>query len=713
MLSIQPKLYTYDNRELSWLKFNKRVLEEAVDENVPLLEGLRFEAIFSSNLDEFFMVRVGSLVNASLTDDGDRDSKTGMRPGEQINEICNSVKNLCILKDKYVSDTFADLSNHGIVRYTFDMLSAKQEEYVKRYFQDKIEPQLKVHILKNNLPFPFFENKKLYLVCSLYKNGEPAIGIASFSDSLDRVLRLESESDSFEYILIEDILLGLASECFNDYGVDERTIARVTRSADVNVDEDFYDQENPRTAMQMLLLSRNMLSIVRLQLSNKVSQLFLDKLAEQFSLEKRQIFFETAPLDLSFVTFICKENKQHSELFYPPLSPRRPSFDDQAKSIYQIVTQGDVLLCYPYESFEPFIRMLREAAEDENVISIKITLYRTANNSEVIKALCNAAKNGKRVTACVELRARFDEQHNLIVTEQLEKAGCTVIHGIKGYKVHSKICLITRKFESEESNITQIGTGNYNESTAKAYTDFSLITADDEIANDAKAVFKALENSQLPQQMHTLMVSPNSMRQGILAKLDEQINISKQGGSGYFGGKMNGLTDKALIDKIIEASIAGVKIELIVRGACCLKAGVPQITDNVKIISIVGRFLEHARIYIFGVGNDCKVYISSADLMTRNTCRRVEAAAPIKDPKIKQRIIDYFNIQMSDTLNAREQKSNGEYIRVSPKVKINSQQQLFESAYEHEPKLDETNQEKTKKKGFFARLFNLLKRKNK
>lgn len=706
----------YDNRELSWLKFNMRVLEEAQDTAVPLLERLLFASIFCSNLDEFFMVRVGSLYDAMLTDDSERDGKTNMKPSEQLSAIYKRVNSLCSELHKTVSRIDKDLEDLGIQRCSFKDLTKKEAEYVTAYYNYEIKPFLSPLVIDKRHPFPFLVNKAIYVVAKLSSKNSVKLGVVATATKNPRVLFLPQteKNGKIKYMLHEEIILHFASDVFKGFKIEEKSVMRVTRNADINTEEAGYDWElDYRSLMEELIKKRKRLCPVRLELSRELSDLTLGELSARLEISKKQVFLQKAPLDMSYVFSIFDKLSNRPELFFPKRIPQDAYGIDPKESMMAQIEKRDLFLSYPYESIKPFIRLLEEAANDDSVVSIKITLYRVAKNSKVIEALIKAAENGKQVTALVELRARFDEENNIGWSKQLEDAGCQILYGPENLKVHSKLLLITRKIKNEVRYIVQVGTGNYNEKTAALYTDFCLMTANEEIAQDASDVFNALCTGELVKDSKHLLVAPLCMQNRLVAMMDEQIEIAKNGGEGYVGAKMNSLTDKVLIDKLVECSQAGVKVDLVIRGISCLVAGVEGVTDNIRIISIVGRYLEHSRVYIFGKDYD-KVYISSADFMTRNTVRRIEVACPVYDENIKRRITDYFAVQLEDNVKARQQNSEGKYIKkpVGGKDSLNAQEYFISQAYDASNRYhEEKENEKPKKKGFFARLFSIFKKK--
>ncbi len=677
----------FDNRELSWLKFNERVLEEAQDENVPLLERLMFESIFSSNLDEFFMVRVGSLYDASLDDDTQKDNKTKMRPSEQLSAIFSRVRELGAVRDKSFETLLKELDLKGIHHKSVKNLSRIEAEFVESYYAYEIKPFINANIIDKRHPFPFLVNKYIYVITRLSAKGSKSLGIISCTDKFKRVVFLPSEEgNDISFVLVEDIISHYAQEIFENYKIDEKALMRITRNADIDVDESYDSELDFRQNVSVAISKRKRLCPVRLQFSKEVSDALTEALCERLELAKKQIFVQKAPLDMSYVGDVFEKAADKKGLFFDKFEPQRSPMIDQLKPMIEQIDHRDLFLSYPYESIDPFIRLLGEAADDSSVVSIKMTLYRVAKNSKVVRALCKASENGKEVVVLVELRARFDEENNIGWSKALEDSGCHVIYGPPKMKVHSKLCLITRNVNGEAKYTVQIGTGNYNEKTARLYTDFCLMTANADIAADAADVFRALCIGELVEDAKTLLVAPKCLQNKVLEFMDNEIALAKAGGDGYVGAKLNSLTDKVIIDKLIECSQAGVKVELVIRGISCLIAGVEGVTDNIHIRSIVGRFLEHSRIYIFGAGVRKQVYISSADYMTRNTTRRVEVGVPILDEQIKKRVLEYFDIQLHDNVKARVMGSDGIYTRaVDSGAKCCAQEKFTAMAYDAAP----------------------------
>lgn len=706
----------YDNRELSWLKFNERVLEEANDKATPIGERLLFSSIFSSNLDEFFMVRVGSLHDKMLIDDNDRDGKTLMRPSEQIDAVLSRVKSLSELQDKSFEKICSSLENYGIKKINPDKVSKDDKEFIDRFFKHEVSPFLSPLVVDSRQPFPFLNGKSVYATASLKSKSGTLLGIVSTSGVFKRVIILPpTEKHKVRYMLAEDLIISKIHKLFPDYEVCSKALLRVTRNADIDVNEALYDHElDFRAIMSELIKKRKKLCAVRLQLSTSLDDNSISVLKKKLDIHKSQIFIQSSPLDMSFIGDLIDilRDRKMSELFYEPHSPQKSVMINDDLPVISQIDKKDIFLSYPYESIKPFIRLLKEAATDKNVVSIKITLYRVAKNSQIVDALIDAAENGKEVLVLVELRARFDEENNIGWSKRLEESGVKVIYGPEELKVHSKLLLITRKSGSSIKYTTQIGTGNYNEKTSALYTDVSLMTANENIAKEAAEVFNCLSTGRLVEESNYLLVSPLTLRQSVIKMMNLEILKAKSGEDAFVGAKLNSLTDKVLIDKLIECSKAGVKVELVIRGICCLIPGISGITDNITVVSIVGRYLEHARFYMFGADeNTRKVYISSADFMTRNTIRRVEVAAPIYDKEIKARIIDMFNTMMSDNIKARVLGNDGIYIKRTPDGEdvINAQEYFYHEAVTKASV--KGNDVPSPKLGFFKKIINLFKRK--
>ena len=670
-----------ENRELSWLKFNKRVLEEATDPDTPLLERLSFSAIYQSNLDEFFMVRVGSVTDKAKENNGKKDKFSGMTPSQQLDAVFTAVRRMQPSAEEALRKTMGELAAYGFEHVSFDKVTKEEQSFLEMYFKRELKPFISGIVVNDALPFPFLKNKEIYAVVQLAAKKGVSIGIIpANTSSSERII--PPSPDGKRFILEEEVILRFANQLFKNYKVIDRALIRVTRSADI-----MASGRGPefRRRMEELVDKRQRLAPVRLEISDVFSRDALDYLCKKLKLKNVRVFTSRIPLDLSYL-YTLQEYDERAELHYVPRSPRKPAALSDTRPVFQQVKSKDILLSYPFESINlSFIRLLQEAANDPKVTSIKITLYRLARSSKVIDALCTAAEQGKDVLVMIELRARFDEENNIEWSKQLQEAGVKVIYGPKEYKAHSKLLLITRKAQGGGYDyVTQIGTGNYNEKTATLYTDLMLLTADRDIAADAEAVFASLLSGTFVENTKKLLVSPLALRPQVLAMMDEQIELAENGGNGYIAAKVNSLNDPAIMAKLIEASQAGVKVELIVRGLCCLIAGVQGFTENITVRSIVGRFLEHSRIFIFGKdGREQKIYIGSADYMSRNTIRRVEVAVPVEDEKLKKRIRDMFRIMMRDNVKARIMLSSGEYVRErrSREKPLNSQEYFYEEAY--------------------------------
>ena len=672
----------YMNRELSWLKFNERVLEEAENPEVPLCERMTFVSIYQSNLDEFFRVRVGSLQDQMLISTEIRENKTKMTSAEQIRAIIKEVKKLNQRKDKAYEKLMKKIEDYGITFINHASAKSDEKKFLEKYFMKEIMPLSSPTIVSKRQPFPFLKNGEIYAVVVLEtRNKKERIGIIPCSNNmLARMVELPGGKG--RYMLIEELILHYIGKVFKGYKVKGKSLLKVVRNADIDADAAYDEDLDYREFMEDLMKQRKKLSPVRIDLSREMDETVVDALCRYLDVTPDRVFRSEAPLDVSFVFQVQDLLRRNTELFYEKRVPQKsPEFKD-GQSILQQITQEDKLLSYPYDSIRPFLKMLTEAAEDDSVISIKMTLYRLAKQSKVIEALCEAAENGKEVVVLVELRARFDEENNIRWSRMLEEAGCQIIYGLEHYKVHSKLCLITRRGENGIQYITQIGTGNYNEKTARLYTDLSLMTANEQIGMDAARVFQALAKGEVVEDMEHLLVAPKCLQSKVITKIEEQIQKQKNGETAYIGLKMNSLTDKRIIDKLIDASKAGVKIDMIVRGICCLIPGVEGETENIHVISVVGRFLEHSRIYIFGKGEEAQYYIGSADFMTRNTVKRVEVAAPVYSERLKKRLQDIFDLMLSDNKKARKEDTKGTYSVVECKGQpINSQELLYQEAY--------------------------------
>lgn len=672
----------YENRELSWLKFNERVLEEAEDTSVPLCERMTFLSIFQSNLDEFFMVRVGSLEDQKLLSQKLRENKTNMTAGEQIEAILKRVAELNERKDAIYASIMKEVGEKGVHLTDFKALAKSESKYLEEYFMKEIVPLLSVMIVGRKQPFPFLKGQEIYALAVLgTRNGKKKIGIIPCSSSVfPRLIRIPTKDDT--YMLVEELILHFLPKVYKGYKVLEKSVIRVTRNADIDFNAVYDEDLDYRDKMAQIVKLRKKLAPVRLELSRDINEDMIKQVCEYAEMEEPHVFLNQAPLDLSFLFQIEDILRKDANLVYQRRVPQPSPMLKSNEHIIPQILDHDVLLSYPYESIKPFLQMLQEAVRDPEVISIRMTLYRLARNSKVVEALTEAAENGKQVDVLVELKARFDEANNIEWSRTLEDAGCHVVYGIDDLKVHSKLCLITRKVGDEIQYITQVGTGNYNEKTSRLYTDLSLITADKRIGEEAAKVFQAILLGSVVEDMEHLLVAPKCLQNKVLAMIENEIQIAKEGKPAYIGIKINSLTDKKIIDKLIDASRAGVKIDMVIRGINCLRSGIPGDTDNIHIVSIVGRFLEHSRIYIFGTHDRDKVYIASADFMTRNTLRRVEVAAPLYDETVKNKVRKMFATMLRDNVKAREQQPDGSYQKLSMVGPVlNSQEYFYEEAY--------------------------------
>ena len=677
------------NRELSWLKFNERVLNEAGNPRVPLAERLTFAAIYQSNLDEFYRVRVGTLMDQMESVEEIRENKTNMTSKEQVKEILKATRELDQKKAVIYEQLMGELEPKGIRLINFNKLSAEEGKLLETYFDQTIAPYLSANIVSKQQPFPFLKNKDIYAVALLAtKGGKTRTAIIPCSNNVfKRLIDIPTRKGTF--MLSEELILHFLPKMFKNYEVKEKSLLRITRNADIDT-ETIYDEDlDYRDAMENLIKQRKRMNPVRMELSRELNKKMINSLCKTIQVEKDHVFLSKVPLDMSFVFSIQSylKNTDQENLFYQRRTPRMTVQLDEKNPLIPQIMKKDVLLSYPFESIKPFINLLNEAAKDDTVVSIKMTLYRLAYKSQIVDALVEAAENGKEVVVLVELRARFDEESNIEYSRKLEEAGCRVIYGLNGYKVHSKLCLISRKTDAGISYITQIGTGNYNEKTSTLYTDLSLITANYEIGKEAADVFAALLKGETVENTNLLLVAPKCLQNKVLDMIDEEISYAKEGKEAYIGIKINSLTDKVIIDKLVEASQAGVKIEMIVRGICCLLPEVKGYTENIKVVSIVGRYLEHSRIYRFGAKEREKVYIASADFMTRNTVRRVEVAAPVFDEKLKEHLDWMFKTIMSDNEKGKRLTANGTYVdRELSDVKLNSQEMFYALAYSNAEK---------------------------
>lgn len=679
MVNMKKEMQNYtQNRELSWLKFNQRVLEEAKDSSVPLLERMKFVSIFTSNLDEFFMIRVGSLYDMSLTDNSTIDSRSGMNPKEQLDAIFAAVAPLYKERDKTYSEIKKLLNPYGVCGLSIKELEQQEKKYVKKYFKDQILPILSPQIVDANHPFPHLLNKELYVIASLKQNGTSMIGIVPVPQFVSDILYLPGHD--IRYIRMEKVIMEYLDVVFDKYEVSNKNYICVTRNADVSPDDEALEiNDDFRLLMQETLHKRRRMAVVRMETAEPLDKELEKYFCDKFKITPAQIYRTKMPMKLDYIFSIMDKvpASLKRSLVDEPFTPQPSRYLTDGKVIPQ-VKKKDILLSYPYESMDPFLRMIKEAAYDPTVLTIRITIYRLAKKARLVEYLCAAAENGKEVTVLIELRARFDEQNNIDWSERLEEAGCRVIYGFEGYKVHSKICLITYRNRNNIEYITQVGTGNYNEKTATMYTDVSLITADKGIGEDAAVFFKNMSIGNLNGSYQHIIVSPTSLKPKVLSLMDEEI---KKGTNGRIIMKMNSVTDVDFIQKVSEASNAGVKVDLIVRGICCILPGVKGYTENLRVTSIVGRYLEHPRIFLFGTGADQKIYIGSADMMTRNTEKRVEVACPVYDETIRKQLAHMLKIMLTDNVKARELKSDGKYyMKEKGTSKVNSQEYFMREA---------------------------------
>ena len=683
----RPERYRYtQNRELSWLRFNQRVLEEAADESNPLLERLKFVAIFSSNLDEFFMVRVGSLFDLAAVSPEAVDNKTGMTPIQQLRRIYETVPGLIEQKKRIYAGVRAALTEAGVEDVTYPALRAQEEKHVDRYFKADILPILSPIIIGSHHPVPHLVSKQLYVAARLQdKKGKSAVGILPVPQSLPAYVALP-DSD-LRFIRTEEILLHWAPTLFGAYQVLETCLISVTRNADISFDEEKFEdtEEDFRKQVLKLLKKRGRLAVVRMELNHEISEQFFIRLTKLVQVDGEQCFIDPCPLQMGYVFALAGalSRGKAKRLSHQPYTSRWPEDLEREKDILPQIQRRDRLLFYPFDSVEPFLRLLSEAAERPDVLSIKITIYRLASSSKIAHILCRAAENGKEVLVLMELRARFDEANNVAWSELLEEAGCQVVYGIEGFKCHSKICLITLRDKGKMRYITQIGTGNYNEKTNAMYTDLTLMTADEGIGQDAVRFFRNMLVNDLAGEYQELLVSPYGIKEQLYTLIDQEM---EKGTEGYICIKSNSVTERGIIDKLRAASQAGVQVELIIRGICCLLPGVEGETERIHVTSIVGRFLEHARIYCFGKGADAKMYLSSADLMTRNLKRRVEIACPVHDREMREQLQWVLDCQLRDNGKASFLCPDGTYHRKEHTLSApcNSQEQFMAESF-HRP----------------------------
>lgn len=682
------KLPFFANRELSWLKFNERVIDEADDKSVPLCERLTFVSIFNSNLDEFYMVRVGSLYDQMILAKKSKqefitgfDNKSMMTAEQQLDAVFAETRELLHKKDKIYARLMYEFDSQGVKLISFNDVEYSDAVYLENYFNKSILPILSPQVIGKKNPFPFLKNKEIYAVALLGSKNNDKIGLVPCSNGIfDRLIPIPS--DSRKYMLVEELILHFLPKIFKKYSVKSKSLIRIIRNADIDMDEAFFDEDmDYRDTMEQLIKERRRLCPVKLEYSRVLDDKVISELCKELKLDKKQVFYSESPLEMSFISKIQDDLRGRRELFYERRVPQNSKQLDIKQPIMDQIAKKDVLLSYPYESMHPLIKLLNEAGSDDRVLSIKMTLYRVAKNSQIVEALIEAAENGKEVVVLVELRARFDEENNIEWSRRLEEAGCKIIYGIEHIKVHSKLCLITYKDGEDFKYITHVGTGNFNEKTAKLYTDLALITSDVNIARETADVFNNLGLGDVVEHTEHLLVAPKCLQNKVLELIDDEIKKAQNGEEAYIGIKINSLTDKTIIEKLVEASMSGVKIDMVIRGISCMVAGIEGYTDNITITSIVGRFLEHSRIYIFGKGKTAKIYISSADFMTRNTIRRVEVATPVYDDGIKERILRMFNTMLSDNVKARIMANDGNYYKkdvVDGISRLNSQEYFYD-----------------------------------
>lgn len=682
------KLPFFANRELSWLKFNERVIDEADDKSVPLCEKLTFVSIFNSNLDEFYMVRVGSLYDQMILAKKSKqefitgfDNKSMMTAEQQLDAVFAETRELLHKKDKIYARLMYEFDSQGVKLISFNDVEYSDAVYLENYFNKSILPILSPQVIGKKNPFPFLKNKEIYAVALLGSKNNDKIGLVPCSNGIfDRLIPIPS--DSRKYMLVEELILHFLPKIFKKYSVKSKSLIRIIRNADIDMDEAFFDEDmDYRDTMEQLIKERRRLCPVKLEYSRVLDDKVISELCKELKLDKKQVFYSESPLEMSFISKIQDDLRGRRELFYERRVPQNSKQLDIKQPIMDQIAKKDVLLSYPYESMHPLIKLLNEAGSDDRVLSIKMTLYRVAKNSQIVEALIEAAENGKEVVVLVELRARFDEENNIEWSRRLEEAGCKIIYGIEHIKVHSKLCLITYKDGDDFKYITHVGTGNFNEKTAKLYTDLALITSDVNIARETADVFNNLGLGDVVEHTEHLLVAPKCLQNKVLELIDDEIKKAQNGEEAYIGIKINSLTDKTIIEKLVEASMSGVKIDMVIRGISCMVAGIEGYTDNITITSIVGRFLEHSRIYIFGKGKTAKIYISSADFMTRNTIRRVEVATPVYDDGIKERILRMFNTMLCDNVKARIMANDGNYYKkdaVDGVSRLNSQEYFYD-----------------------------------
>lgn len=676
----------FKNRELSNLEFHQRVLFQAADVKVPFLERFKFLSIFYNNIEEFFMTRVSSLYEDKFDSNKNKDEITHMTPKKQIHLICNKTLELFNQSDVIYFELIEILRNQYLDYIDINALDENQKKYVENFFYNNIFPLLSPQIIDKHHPFPFLKNRGIYVYVELRDKKKDAIkvGIIPVPETFNSMFFLKSFNNSNikKFILIEDIVLYFADRLFNKYKLISKAIFEITRKTAEKPDEEIENQYGDmKQIMSQLLKKRKGLFPVKISLRKcKDVENVSNYLVKKLAIERKQIFVTRTPLNIAFISQIIKifDAYDYENLFYPRVHPKKNIYLMKSSMIDEVM-KHDILFHYPFESMAMFTKLLDQAAQDADVVSIKMTLYRVAPNSQIVSILKKASDNGKDVLVIVELKARFDEQNNIGWATALEEAGCKVIYGLENYKIHAKVLLITRKYGNKINYISQIGTGNYNEITAKIYTDMCLITSDQNIGKDILDLFNNICVGNLPEFSRTILPSPLVFKSQFLKMVEDEIKKSQEGVQTQIIIKCNSLSDKDIMLALIKASQAGVEIQLIVRGICCLIPGVPGYTDNIKVRSIVGRYLEHSRIFSFGVGEDRKLFISSADLMSRNTDGRVEVVCPIQDENIKCRIIKILDVYLADDVLAYKLLPSGLYEKIfneNNKCCCNSQDEL-------------------------------------
>lgn len=658
----------YNNRELSWLAFNERVLEEAEDENNPLLERLKFLAIFSSNLDEFFMVRVAGLQDQVRAGFHKPENKSGLTPKEQLTKIAERTQALVRRQmEVYRHLVYELLPKENVFIRDIKLLTQEQKQFINELFEETIFPVLTPVAVDAYRPFPTLLGRTQNLLVLLENNNDltvehnEKVAIVQVPSVLDRFIKVPSNQNETVVVLLEDVISSHINKLFYGYQVKSSQAFRLTRNADLTIHEE--GAQDLLVEIEKELKKRKWGVGSRLEVRDgEMSDEVLDYLLDEFEIEESDVFKIDGPLDLTFMfPFVKAISVGREHLEFESFIPQPPQDLSSHENIYEKALVQDLFFHHPYESFAPIIDFIIEAANDPTVLAIKQTLYRVSGNSPIIQALKQAAENGKQVTVLVELKARFDEENNVHWAKLLEQAGCLVIYGMNNLKTHSKITLVVRRRQGKIERFVHLGTGNYNDATAKIYTDMGIITSNKEFGIDATNFFNYLSGYTEKPEFHHLVVAPFDIRDEFIALIDEEIRCHRENNNGFIKAKMNSLTDKDLMMKLYEASIAGVKIELIIRGICCIRPGIPGISENITVTSIVGRFLEHSRIFWFHHSGKNKLFLSSADMMTRNMVKRVEILFPVYSEEIKQRIFSIMNLQLKDNQKARIQDTNGKY----------------------------------------------------